>query len=227
MKLNDSFLNPDRNPTPEEQKEYFQWDDHSLSMLPKFPPAFYHGRCWFCGETIHRGGQKCPECGIYICSKCNNCALDCEFSAKGFNSCRTYRNGTPYTENGYDFEGFDPDGYNSQGYDKNGFDRDGYNQQGYDCSGYNSSGYNQNGYDKSGYDQNGLNCGGQTWVENHPEEQYIGKRLSYPKLYGDGTIVHGKKADDDIAVTVSFDNGKEISGLRLYAALEKNIIIWI
>ena len=38
----------------------------------------YYSRCWYCGEPINsRRNRRCPDCGWFICSRCEACSPDC------------------------------------------------------------------------------------------------------------------------------------------------------
>ena len=65
-----------------------------------------------------------------------------------------------YSPDGYDYEGFDKEGYNvhgrdRQGYDKEGFDCREYDRQGYDKEGFDLEGYDHMGYNKEHFDSEG------------------------------------------------------------------------
>jgi hypothetical protein len=65
-----------------------------------------------------------------------------------------------FNPQGYDTEGYDRTGFNAEGYDRNGYDRTGYDVEGYDRFGYDRDGYTKEGYDRFGYDREGFDRDG-------------------------------------------------------------------
>lgn len=129
----------------------------------------YLNHCWRCQtEVSSLFCEKCSLCGWYICNGCGSCRQDgCMYSVNGFRADGIHRNGTRYSDEGYDCEGFNSDGvhkngtlYSDSGYDREGYDRKGYNCDGYDRDGYDRTGYNREGYDRQGYDHNGYDSNG-------------------------------------------------------------------
>ena len=141
----------------------------------------YLTHCWFCKTQISPIlCKQCKHCRGNICPSCGSCYKDrCVFALRGFTQLGIHRNGTRFSDDGYDVDGFDKHGYDKDGYgrtgfnrkglDKDGYDRTGYDKNGYDRKGFNRAGFNENGYDKDGfnragfkdgYDRNGFNLAG-------------------------------------------------------------------
>ena len=70
-----------------------------------------------------------------------------------------------YDASGFNFLGFNANGWDAEGYGEDGFnlagwDREHYNRQGFNAAGYNRGGFNKDGFNKDGYDIMGLNAAG-------------------------------------------------------------------
>ena len=118
----------------------------------------YKNTCWNCGRGFIKHLKKCNHCSTLICSYCDSCQLlECNYHNKGFDKAKKHRNGTFYSDGGFDVDGFNVNGRDRQGYDREGYDREGFNHYGYDRDGYDKEGFNHYGYDREGYDKEGFN----------------------------------------------------------------------
>lgn len=92
------------------------------------------------------------------------------FNAEGFDRKGFDREG--FNAEGFDRRGFGRDGFNAEGYDRKGFGRDGYNPEGFDRKGFGRDGFNKQGIDQEGYNREGLDKDGYTREYNAKFNKY-------------------------------------------------------